>query len=247
MGNCEEDFQCPPAPPYLTRELVIASYYLSGVRAKDAQLVTGGDIEQGLKLLNRLLNLKQAQTDLIPYFQYNTCYFTENSKETYFIFNCANIQSVTFNYDTVRFPLRRSSANQYLAGARPNNISSLPQTYFTYRANGGTVLKLYFKPMSRWRLNIYGKFFLLNVDLDTNLSEMYDGSYIEYLHWALAEYICFEFGIQFGEEKLTTKRKVEDILKYQAAPDPTVSKISNLQKPLSAGWAYFNYFRGFVP
>ena len=242
--SCFTYYQCPP---YTAQDLIVASYYLSGVRSPDAQSVTGQDILIGLQLLNRLLNFKQVQTDLIPYFVYNTEIFTCTGQENYFIKHCAEIQSVTFNYSSVRFPLRRMTANQYLAGARPNNVTSLPQTYMTNRVNGGMELRLYFKPFGRFQLNIYGKFFLTDVCLDTDLMRTYDGSYVEYLHWALSQYICMQFGIQFSQEKMMMMRERENEMRYQSPPDPSVNKASILQGPGSAGWAFYNFFRGFVP
>ena len=55
---------------YTAQTLVTRSWYLSGIVSRNLQVVTGDQITDGLQMLNDLLNFKQIETDLIPYWTY---------------------------------------------------------------------------------------------------------------------------------------------------------------------------------
>lgn len=238
------------------QELISDSWELSQIVSAQAQVMTGFQLEQGLRLLNRILSFKQAQTDLIPYFKYDRTQTTIAGQEEYFIANCSDIQSITFDYGTsdpltdngtVRFPMTRLSAEDYLTMARVNGITSLPYSYMTQRVDGGTIVRLYFLPMDNWVLNIYGKFFLATVDLNTDLDLYFDSSYIEYLRWYLSKYMCLQYGRTFSIENSKQLRVLEAQLQYQSAPSPTINKVSTLQNNYSMGWGFINLYKGWVP
>lgn len=232
---------------YLAQDLITQSWYLSGIVSPQAQVPTGFQIEQGLRLLNRVLDFKQVQTDLIPYFTYKTDIFTVAGQEEYFIPNVSAIQSATFNYSEVRFPLTFLSANKYFAMARVNNIDSLPYSYTFIRVDDGVKLYLYFLPNASWRLNLFVKEYLKNVSLDTDLSLTYDTSYIEYLRWFLAKYMCLEYNRPINPEVAQMLRELSAQLQYQSPPDGTVTKTSTLQKGSSFGYGFVNRYNGWLP
>lgn len=232
---------------YTARKLITRSWYLSGIVARNLQDVTGDQATDGLDLLNSLLGFKQVETDLVPYFKYLTTISTVPGQEEYFIENVSIIQSATFDYGTVRFPLTELSASQYLASARVNNIVSLPYSYMQQRVDGGTIFRLYFNPQDSWQLNLYCKMFLANVDLDTDLELTFDAAYIEYLRWYLAKYMCLEYGIEFGDGKIKQLRELTSQLQYLSPPEAMVSKVSILQGNAALGWGFVNLFRGWVP
>ncbi len=55
---------------YLAQTLIARSWYLSGIVARGAQVPSGDQITDGLFMLNALLDFKQIETDLIPYWTY---------------------------------------------------------------------------------------------------------------------------------------------------------------------------------
>lgn len=242
--------------PWTARELVTEGLFLSGVVSPQAQVPSGFQMTQTLRLLNRILGFKSVQTDQIPYFKYVEINNTVAGQETYFFENVAYIQSATFNYGntspnpsgtTVRFPMTELSANQYLAGARVNGIQSLSFSWMQQRVKGGTEVRLYFLPAQAWQLSLYCKMFIANVTLDTDLEETFDEAYIEYLRWYLAKYICLEYGIQFGPEKMQQLRELASQLQYLSAPDAMVKKVSTLQKNSALGWGFINLYDGYMP
>src|SRR5260221_8513167 len=107
---------------YTAQTLITRSWYLSGIVARNLQVVTGDQITDGLMLLNALLDFKQIETDLIPYFTYKTNTFCVPGQEVYFIQNCALIQSVTFNIDTIRYPMDYTTQRTYFGSGRVDNI-----------------------------------------------------------------------------------------------------------------------------
>ncbi len=232
---------------WTARELITESWYLSGIVSPQAQTTTGFQIEQGLRLLNRVLDFKQVQTDLIPYFKYKEDVFTVASQEKYFIPNVSWIQSITFNFSEVRFPLTYLTNTQYFANARVNNIVSLPYSYTFIRVDGGIDLYIYFVPMDVWQLNIFCKEYLTDVELDTDLELSYDSSYIEYLRWYLAKYMCLEYNRPINPEMKMQLRELAAQLQYQSPPDGIVNKTSVLQKPASFGYGFVNLFDGWLP
>lgn len=232
---------------WTARELITESWYLTGIVSPQAQDVTGFQISQGLRLLNRLLAYKQVQTDLVPYYTYNTSYSTVAGQEVYFIENCAEIQSVTFNLSNVRFNMQNKSAFDYYTEMRVNNIRSLPYEYTFQREKGGTNLYLYFLPQDVYQLNIYGKFFLMSATLETDMEETFDASYIEYLRWYLAKYMLLEYNMSIPDGIRQQLRELESQLQYLSPPSPTVNKQSTLQNNHTTGWMFYNFYSGFWP
>lgn len=232
---------------YTAQQLITRSWYLSGIVARNLQTVTGDQISDGLMLLNALLDFKEAQTDLIPYYKYDQSNVTVAGQEKYFIQNCADIQSMTFVLGTVRFAMQYVSPESYFACSRVDGINSLPFSYTTQRVLHGTEVYLYFFPEAEYQINIYGKYFLTDVSLDTDLTTVYDTAYIEYLRYALAEYMCSEYGVLFNPESDKKLKQMQAIIRYMSPPDLHLRKQSMLQRGGSIGWGFVNLFQGYFP
>ena len=232
---------------YTAQTLITRSWYLSGIVARNLQAVTGDQISDGLLLLNSLLDFKQIETDLIPYFTYNTSISCVAGQELYFIPNCALIQTVTFNYSNVRYPMQYLTQGQYFGAARVNGITSLPFNWTYVRELGGGNLYLYFLPNSNYQLNIYGKFFLQDVTLTTDLTTVYDASYIEYLRYALAEMMSSEYGIAFNPEAAQKLKQYQRKLMYLSPPDLAMKKLSILQDGAPLNFGDINLGLGYRP
>lgn len=234
---------------YTAQTLITRSWYLSGVVARNLQVVTGDQITDGLYLLNALLDFKQIETDLIPYYTYNTSISCVPGQEVYFIPNCALIQSMTFNFDTVRYSMQYQTPFYYFASPRVNTITTLPFNWTFIRERGGGNLYLYFIPDATYPLNLFGKFFLTDVALNTDMTTVYDTSYIEYLRYALASFMCSEYGISFNPDSQRVLDSYKRKLMYMSPPDLSGQKSSILQADQGGGltWAQVNLGRGFCP
>jgi len=232
---------------YLAQTLVTKSWYLSGIVARNLQVPTGDQITDGLFLLNALLDFKQIETDLIPYFTYKTNIFCVSGQETYFIPNCALIQSVTFNIGVVRYPMQYLTDTSYFGSSRVDNIQTLPFNWTYVRELGGGNLYLYFLPDQAYQLKIFGKFFLTDVSLTTDLTTVYDTSYIEYLRYALAAYMCSEYGISFNPDSQKILDSYRRKLMYLSPPDLSMQKSSILTQGAPLSWAQCNIGQGFQP
>lgn len=248
---------------YTAQELITRSWFLSGIVARNLQVPTGDQIYDGLQMLNDLLNFKQIETDLIPYWTYIELPLVAG-QEFYFLPYVAAVESATFNIDVVRYPMDYATRRVYYGSSRVDNISTLPFSWNYNRALGGGNMAMYFKPDSDYPLKMMVKIFLVDVTLDmdlTNLSETVpytfinssnqglDTSYIEYLRYSLAQYMCSEYGVLFNpeSEKILTSYKRK--LMYMSPPDLTVMKTSILCADQAGGinWGDVNIGRGWRP
>jgi hypothetical protein len=235
---------------YTAQQLISRAWYLSGIVARNLQVDTGGQSSDGLYLLNALLDFKQIETDLIPYWQYIEMPLVPH-QEFYFLPYVAAIESATFNIHPVRYPMDYVTRRNYYGSARVDNISTLPFSYNYNRALGGGNLALYFKPDQDYKLRAMVKIFLVDVQLNTdltNISEIvpytfvnssnqgYDTGYIEYLRYSLAESMASEYGIMFNpqSDKILTSMKRK--LMYISPPDLSMIKTTVLMSDGFSGW-----------
>lgn len=111
----------------------------------------------------------------------------------------------------------------------------------------GSSVYLYFFPADGYVVKIWGKFGLSDVSLNTDLTSIYDPFYVEYLRYALAEYICCEWGVTFPDE---AKKKYEEIRKklLEISPaDLSMSKRSYFSSGATIDWQLVNIGRGWTP
>lgn len=259
--------------PYLARQLITKAWFLSGIVARNLQVPTGDQIYDGLDMLNNLLDFKQIEIDLIPYWQYIT-FDAVPSQEYYYLPYVAAIESATFNIDVVRYPMMSSSRTNYYGSSRVDNISTLPFSWNFDRSVGGGTFAMYFKPESAYPIKMMAKIFLVNVTLDTDLTNVtetfsnpnnipnftqytfinnavqgYDTAYIEYLRYALARYMCSEYGISFNPQSERIFQSYQRKLMYESPPDLSVKKVSILAADSAPGfnWGDVNIGRGWRP
>jgi hypothetical protein len=326
---------------YLAQTLVTRSWYLSGIVARNLQTITGDQINDGLQMLNDLLNFKQIETDLIPYYTYIQ-FLLVPAQEYYFLPNVASIESTTFNLNVVRYPMMPTSRRKYFASSRVDNINTLPFDWNFNRGENGGTLSLYFVPDSNYPEKMMCKLFLNNVTLQQDLTTVFaplssgfvsnikvltggtgytipptvtiapsptgdnatafasisngsvtsinmiyagsgysqvptvtisggsgtgatakaltssytflqtgnaglDSSYIEYLRYALAQYMCSEYGIEFNPESKAILQKYERKLMYIAPPDLSRDGLSILTEGQGFNWGDVNIGHGFRP
>src|SRR6185312_9843800 len=157
---------------YTAQQLITRSWYLSGIVARGAQSVMGNQLNDGLFLLNALLDWKAVQIDLIPYWTYYTFDAIAN-QEAYFIQNLYAVESLTFNDQTVRYATDFVTRRTYFASGRIDGIASLPFSWTFNRGLGGGTIYLYFEPEAAYPIKIMGKFGLTEVTLTTDLLSVY--------------------------------------------------------------------------
>lgn len=246
---------------YLAQTLITRSWFLSGIVARGAQTPTGDQITDGLQMLNDLLNFKQIETDLIPYWTYIEMPLI-GGQEYYFLPNVADVELTTFNIDVVRYPMDSVNRRAYFGSSRVDNINTLPFGWNYNRGEGGGTLSLYFLPQSNYPLKMMVKLFLSDVTLQTDLTNIsaslpytflqtknagYDTSYIEYLRYALARYMCSEYGVEFNPQSEKIFRSMERTLMYVSPPDLTMVKTSILVESIGYNYGDINIGHGWRP
>ncbi len=230
---------------YTVTKLITESYYLSGRLSRDLQTITGQQLNLGLQLLNNVLAVKTVNSRLIPYFtkyQFNAVV----DQEEYFIPNLIYIETLTFDYSTVRWSMEQLSRKVYQGSARANNIDSLMFNYYVERCLGGANLFMYFLPDMTYPMTLWGKFSLASVVLGQDLAATLDEFYIEFLRYQLAQYICNDSNITFQPQN---QKKLDEYLEQfldTSAPDLRVTKFSGLVSKGQSPWGVANLGRGWT-
>lgn len=232
---------------YTALQLITRAYYLSGVVSRDLETPTGGQIDDGLFLLNALIDFKSTDIRLIPYYtQY--LFDTVIGTEMYFIPGLVDVDSLTFNIGTIRYPMINQSRKGYFAGPRVDQLESLPFSYRIERLLDGSNVYLYFVPSDVFNMKLWGKFSLAEVTLVTDLTSVFDSFYIEYYRYALAEYICSEYGSTFPDEPKAKLAELTKKLMEVSPKDLTINKQTYFAN--SSGvidWQVVNLYKGFLP
>lgn len=231
---------------YTGLQLITRAYYLSQILSRDLQLPSPSQISDGLYLLNAILDYKRTDLRLIPYFtfyQFNTIV----NQELYFIPNLLLIDTMTFNIGDVRYSMYETSRFEYFGTPRVDNISNLPFSYRAERVLDGMNVYMYFLPGGIYQVKIQGKFALSEVFLNTDLSQIYDLYYIEYLRHELCYYICGEWGATMPD---AAYRKYEEIRKklMEVSPkDLSIRKQTYFDGQSPIDWQYVNIGIGWLP
>lgn len=195
---------------YTAQALITEAWYISGIVARNLETVSSAQIFDGLERLNAVLAITASNTALVPYhMEYNSVFVP--GQELYYIPNLVEIQSVTFTIptaddptNTVRYPMMEATREQYFAYARVNNINSLPYQWHLERVNDGSNLYVYYLPQSNWNFQVWGKFLLQGVELNTDMTLTNQAFYIEYLKYMLAKYLCQLYNVRFPMDKQET-------------------------------------------
>lgn len=228
---------------YLASELITRAFYLSQVVSRQLQTVSDGQTTDGLYLLNALIDYKNTDLRLIPYYtQYS--FNAIVGQEMYFIPNLLSVDDLTFNIGPVRYAMIETTRKEYFAGPRVDNIQALPFTYRIERQLGGINIYLYFLPEDTFVMKLSGKFGLPEVSLNTDMSTVYDLYYIEYLRYALAQYICSEYGQTFPDQSMSLFKSIEKKLMDVSPADLSIQKRSYFSGQIGYDWQHINISPG---
>lgn len=220
---------------YTALELITRSYNLSRVVSRGLQSVNGVQQDTGLFLLNAILDTKGTNTRLIPYFQKYDGVFIAGTAD-YFIANLYGVETMTFFINSIRYPMDPAERKEFYGSARAENVLSLPYQYRVEREEGGANVSVYYVPIAAYPFQIWGKFGLSDVTINQDLSLTYDRFYIEYLRYALADYICDDSGVSFNPGSAARLKQIEKMLLDVSPPDLRIYKSSTL-----SGTPIFNY------
>ncbi len=226
-------------------ELINRAYVYSGIVARDLDAVDGSEGRDGLFLLNQFLAETSMDGNLVPYYGEVTVN-TVDGDSSYFIENLIDLATITFNLDTVRFPMIEEKRGRFFGSARVDNIKSLPYHYFWERSLGGSTVKLYFIPNQNYPLKITGKFYLGSVSINDELDDLVDKYYQVYLMYGLAHYICIWNKISPNPELAKKVMQFEEKL-YDLNPiDFTIQKISTFPQDTAFNYAQANLGKGWT-
>jgi len=231
---------------YLAVDLINRSWYLSSIISRDLQTVPGSYTTEGLFLLNTLLDFAATDIEVIPYFTRYT-FDMVAGQEMYFIPGLVDIELLTFDLNTVRFPMSQQQRVQYFGTGRVENIQSLPVTWHVERVTGGSNLYVYFLPNQAYTASLSGKFALTDVTLTTDMSTVYDPFYLEYLRYSLASFMCDEWDVEFAPDKKKRLMTYRQKLAYVSPPDLTIQKIGYINTQKNLNWAHVNISPGYTP
>ena len=224
---------------YLASTLITRAFYLSQIVARDLQTPTGSQISEGLFLLNALLDFKGTDLRLIPYFKRHT-FNAVQGQEDYFVENLYYVDSMSFNIGVVRYSMFEMTRKDYFDTPRVDNIQSLPFSYRVERELGGSRIYFYFVPADTYVFKLSGKFALDEVTLNTDLTTVYDNYYIEYLRYALAEYMCSDWGVTFPDQAMMKYKEIQKKLMEVEPPDLSIRSKSYFTKGALIDWQLIN-------
>jgi len=232
---------------YTAIKLITNAYYLSGIVARTLQSVSGEQLADGLDLLNALLAVKSIHQTLIPYYQ-EVPINAVVGQEKYLVANLLNAETLTFYIDSVRYSMIPVSRDVYFGSARADNIQSLPFSWHMERCKGGAIVYIHFSPDTAYPMKLWGKLGLTEIATEnTDLLLTYDHFYIEYMRYALAEYICSEYNISLQPQ---SQKKLDDIeaqLKDVSPIDLRITKFSTLTNETGINYGDVNLSRGWRP
>jgi hypothetical protein len=155
---------------YPVTQLISESFYTSGIVSRGFQTVAGDQVEVGLLKLNEILSDTAIENDMIPYFTTAYDFPAVPGQELYFIPNLAELETLVFFIDTVRYQMRKVNQDRYFGEGRAQNVESLPFHWHSERCFGGTNIFIYFFPDQQYPMQATGRFRLNNVVLGSDLN-----------------------------------------------------------------------------
>jgi len=233
---------------YTVTKLINNAFYKSGIVSREFGTVPGDKVAVGLDELNKLLNRKTIRQSLIPYYTEYTDNFVIG-QEGYTIPGLISIDTMTFNIDSVRYPMTEYKRKQYFATGRSDNVESLPYSYHLEPVFTGGKVFLYFKPRGVYPFTIWGKFRLSGVTLNQDLELTQDLFYIGFLEVELANQLCNEYNFAIPEGLKADLKQYRIDIKNSVAPlDTQITKKSTLSPQAEVGfYGQVNLGKGWVP
>lgn len=231
---------------YTSLQLIIESYYDSGIVARDFETVSGSQINDGLIYLNDVIQEKRIDDGALPYYKSYTFDFVEG-QELYYIADLIEIDTLVFYLDTVRYAMQAQKRRQFHGSPRAENIESLPTNWNIERILGGSNLYIYFLPNQAYPGTIWGLFALSSVTLEEDLSTGFDQYYRNFLEYELAKYLCMKYNREVPELLQQRLNKYDKLIRKRSGTlDLQTQIISTLDGHYQQGYAQVNLGRGWT-
>lgn len=232
--------------PLTASELINRSFYDAQIVGKNFNTATNDQVKDGLFYLNNILAEKTADHALNPFYQ--TYSFTAvPDQEEYFIENLINVETLTFVWQTVRYPSQWFSRVEYFGTFRANTVTTLPLGWHLEREFGGARIFLYPLPNEPYEFTLWGQFGLTEVSLTTDLWTVYDRFFTDYLEKLLAKTLCMVYGKDVPPLIEAAVRRSEAMISNQvSAPDLKVRKTSTLSTGSAVNYAFVNMSNGWT-
>lgn len=210
---------------YMVTELITKAWNLSGIVAAQAETVSGDQLSDGLEHLNDFLALQNANARMIPYtlVQQLTC--VAHSEEL-FVQHLLSLDSLTLREEKPSCYLLQSlpllGRKEYFNQDYPSFLR--PRFYHLEKTKGGSILFLSPIPDKAYSLKLVGKFGLMEVNYNDDLSAIYNREYILYLRYGLADYLCDLYNHPFSAK--AKLREIESKCRDLSPLDLSLEKIS---------------------
>ena len=232
---------------YLASNLITDSYYLSSIVSRDFETPTGGQMSDGLRLLNDVLADRTIDNGTIPYTRKQLITATPGLS-VYPIVDCINLEIFVFYINSVRYETRNQQRYEFFGTFRATNIQSLPFEWHFERNLGGGTLYLYFIPDVAYPLEIWGTFRLSSVTEFQDLSLTLDQFYTNFLKYLLAQRLC-EYNSWAVPQSIVIQleKYYQWINKNTNVMDLRQRKVSSLANNMAINYAMVNLSNGWVP
>jgi len=231
---------------YLASELITRACYLSQVVSRELQLPSGTQITDGLYLLNAIIDFKNSDLREIPYYR-ELDFNTVQGQEKYSLPGLLSVDSLTFNIGPVRYAMNEETRTSYFSNYRIDNVQSLPFQYRFERTLDGMDLYIYFVPADVYVMKLWGKFQLTEVALNTDLSQLYDFFYIEFLRHELALYLANEYGATLPDGVMQQYQILQKKIMDVSPPDLSIRNLNYFGNAPGLDWQIINLSGGWLP
>ena len=233
--------------PYPASMLVSEAFYTSGIVSRAFQTVAGDEQNTGLLALNEILTDSVVDTGKIPYYTTSYAFNAVAGQQEYFIPGMAELETLVFYIDTVRYQMRKNQRDYYFGSGRAENVESLPFNWHSELTLRGTNLFIYFFPDQNFPMTATGLFSLNTVTLFQDLLLTFDQFYINYLQYATARRLCIKYN--FAVPDMVEKMYLEycQMITSRASPkDMSQTKLSTLTNVASINYAQVNLGKGWT-
>jgi hypothetical protein len=228
-------------------EIINRALVLSGLVARGLQQASGEQGKDGLFWLNQLLSEKSATGSLLPYYGHIEVTPDIGDKVVFFE-GMVTADVFTFSIGDVRYPVKVTNRNRYFGEARAENVNSLPFEWYWERVPGGINIHLYFAPGGEYPLKLTGLIGFSPVTFDTEMDDIMDAFYQNFLMFELAESLCIWSKLSMPPE---TAKKLDKLRKEVTDINPkdyTQTKISTIGGASVLSYASINFCRnGWYP
>lgn len=208
--------------------LITNAYYQSQIVARELEQVSGAQLQDGLRLLNVLLNNQNSAASRIPYTS-DTTLNTVVGQETYFIPGLISLETASYDLGGVLYRLILETTINYKSRNRVRDLKTILSSLYLDRKLGGSDIQFYPLPDQVYEVILTGTFFLNSVVLATDIESILDLYYINFLEYALAELLCIFNRVPVPVGLVKEVKKHEHNLRELPGADLTPQKIHNFR------------------